>query len=85
MSTRARRLLRAMPYCMSLTQRMRVFEHVVKADKQRHQPENAPGVPVRVRRCVGERGGGRGRERKEKEYTPGTVLCPHTHTLSHAR
>ncbi|CAM9198671.1 unnamed protein product [Scytosiphon promiscuus] len=50
MSTRARRLLRAMPYCMSLTQRMRVFEHLVKADKQRHQPENTPGVPIRVRR-----------------------------------
>lgn len=54
MSTRARRLLRAMPYCMSLTQRMRVFEHLVKADKQRHQPENTPGVPIRVRRYAAE-------------------------------
>lgn len=52
MSTRARRLLHAMPYCMSLTQRMRVFEHLVKADKQRHQPEHAPGVPIRVKRYV---------------------------------
>lgn len=52
MSTRARRLLHAMPYCMSLTQRMRVFEHLVKADKQKHQPENTPGVPIRVRRWV---------------------------------
>ncbi|CAM9808220.1 unnamed protein product [Pylaiella littoralis] len=50
MSTRARRLLHAMPYCMSLTQRMRIFEHLVKADKQRHQPENTPGVPIRIRR-----------------------------------
>lgn len=52
MSTRARRLLHAMPYCMSLTQRMRIFEHLVKADKQRHQPENTPGVPIRIRRCI---------------------------------
>lgn len=51
LSVRSRRLLRAMPFCMSLTQRMRVFEHLVKADKARHQPENTPGVPIRVRRC----------------------------------
>ncbi|CAN0431118.1 unnamed protein product, partial [Laminaria digitata] len=50
LSARARKLLHAMPYCMSLTQRMRVFEHLVKADKGRHQPENTRGVPIRVRR-----------------------------------
>lgn len=50
LSPRARGLLRCMPYCMSLVQRMRVFEHLVKADKERHQPENTPGLPVRVRR-----------------------------------
>lgn len=49
-SRRARRLLKSMPYCMSLTQRMRVFEHLVKTDKAGHQPENAPGIPIRVRR-----------------------------------
>ena len=52
LSARARKLLHAMPYCMSLTQRMRVFEHLVKTDKGRHQPENSRGVPIRVRRFV---------------------------------
>lgn len=59
-SPRARRLVRCMPYCMSLTQRMRVFEHLVKTDKAIHQPENTPGIPIRVRRCVVSCAGRRG-------------------------
>ncbi|CAM9458087.1 unnamed protein product, partial [Discosporangium mesarthrocarpum] len=47
---RARRLMRVMPYALSLTDRMRVFEHLVKVDKATYQPENTPGIPIRIRR-----------------------------------
>lgn len=65
LSPRSRRLLRVMPFCMSITRRMKVFEHLVNVDKARYQNRRAPGVPLRVRRycclvSVGGRVGGGG-------------------------
>jgi hypothetical protein len=47
---RARRVLSFMPYCLSLTDRMRLLAEYIAEDRAIHQPENVRGIQVRIRR-----------------------------------
>ncbi|CAN0103559.1 unnamed protein product, partial [Phaeothamnion confervicola] len=61
-----------MPYAVPFIERMRIFEHLVRADRLVHQPPNGPGVPVHVRRgrvledglAALERAGGAGMKKR---------------------
>jgi len=47
---RGQRLLCLMPYCLAFQERLRLFQQVVREQRQLSQPEGTPGSLVRIRR-----------------------------------